>query len=80
MTKREVLEIFYATPHLSLTPDGVSTRLRGYRRRCSVYSYLLRLSRQGLLLRTTIGRRIAYRLTPRGVARLLYFRQREQSK
>jgi hypothetical protein len=77
--KRQVLEIFYATQYL-LTPDGVRARLRGYQRRCSVYSYLLRLSRQGLLLRTQIGSRIAYRITPRGVARLLYLRKGEQSE
>jgi len=79
MTKRQVLEIFFSTPHV-LTPDGVRTRLPGYQRRCSVYSYLLRLSRQGLLLRTRFGNRIAYRLTPRGVARLLYLRQKESSQ
>jgi len=77
MTKREVLEIFYSTPR-TLTPDSVGMRLRRYRRRTSVYSYLLRLSRQGLLLQTHVGRRIAYRLTPRGIDRLLYLRQREK--
>jgi DNA-binding PadR family transcriptional regulator len=77
MTKREVLEIFYSTPRI-LTPDSVRTRLRRYRCRTSVYSYLLRLSRQGLLLQTHIGSRIAYRLTQRGVDRLLYLREREE--
>lgn len=77
MTKREVLEIFYSTPR-ALTPDSVGTRLRRYRCRTSVYSYLLRLSRQGLLLQGRMGRRIAYRLTQRGVDRLLYLREREE--
>jgi DNA-binding PadR family transcriptional regulator len=77
MTKREVLEIFYSAQRM-LTPDSVGRRLRRYRRRTSVYSYLLRLSRQGLLQQTYVGRRIAYRLTPRGIDRLLYLRQREK--
>lgn len=76
MTKSEVLEIFYSA-NRSLTPDSVGRRIRRYRCRCSVYSYLLRLSRQGLVERTRIGNRLAYRLTSRGVDRLLYLRQRE---
>ena len=79
MTKLEVLKIFYSAQR-TLTPDSVGMRLRRYRRRSSVYSYLLRLSRQGLLQQTHMGSRIAYRLTPRGVARLLYLRQKEDSE
>jgi hypothetical protein len=79
MTKLEVLEIFYSAQRV-LTPDRVGIHLRRYRCRSSVYSYLLRLSRQGLLLQTHLGDRIAYRLTPRGVARLLYLRQMEDSE
>jgi len=75
MTKREVLEIFYAN-RFPLTPDSVYMRLRGFRRRCAVYSYLLRLYRQGLLLRTRVGERIAYQISPRGIKRLHYFRQK----
>ena len=77
MTKLEVLEIFYHEDRI-LTPDGVGRRIRRYRRRCSVYSYLLRLSRQGLLERTHIGTRLAYRLTDRGVDRFRYLREKEQ--
>lgn len=77
MTKLEVLEIFHFEDRI-LTPDGVGRRIRRYRRRTSVYSYLLRLSRQGLLERTHIGTRLAYRLTDRGVDRLLYLRRQER--
>jgi DNA-binding PadR family transcriptional regulator len=77
MTKLEVLGIFYNVEH-SLTPDGVGRRIRRYRRRTSVYSYLLRLSRQGLLERTRIGTRLAYSLTPRGFDRFEYLRRRER--
>ena len=79
MTKPEVLEIFYSTDRW-LTPDNVGRRLRQYRRRTSVYSYLLRLSKQGLLERVRVGPRLAYRLTPRGVARLRYFREGRANK
>jgi DNA-binding PadR family transcriptional regulator len=78
MTKREVLEIFYSADHF-LTPDSVGRQIRRYRRRSSVYSYLLRLSRQGLLERSRIGTRLAYRLTPRGVGRLHYLREKERN-
>ena len=74
MTKIEVLEIFYSAERI-LTPDSVGRRIRRFRRRCSVYSYLLRLSQQGLLERTRIGSRLAYRLTPRGVQRYRYLKQ-----
>jgi DNA-binding PadR family transcriptional regulator len=77
MTKLEVLGIFYDADR-SLTPDSVGRRIRRYRRRTSVYSYLLRLSRQGLLERTVIGSRLAYRLTPRGIGRFEYLRRRER--
>jgi Fe2+ or Zn2+ uptake regulation protein len=78
MTKVEVLEIFYDADRV-LTPESVGRRIHRYRRRTSVYSYLLRLSRQGLLERTNIGTRVAYRLTDRGVNRLLYLRRRERT-
>lgn len=78
MTKLEVLEIFYYENRI-LTPDGVGRRIRRYRCRTSVYSYLLRLSRQGLLERTHIGTRLAYRLTSRGVDRIEYLRRRERA-
>jgi len=77
MTKLEVLGIFYDADR-SLTPDSVGARIRRYRRRTSVYSYLLRLSRQGLLERTRVGTRLAYHLTPRGEDRFVYLRRRER--
>jgi DNA-binding PadR family transcriptional regulator len=78
MTKLEVLGIFYDEDR-ALTPDSVGRRIRRYRRRTSVYSYLLRLSRQGLLERTRIGTRLAYRLTSRGIDRFEYLRRRERT-
>ena len=78
MTKLEVLEIFYYANRI-LTPDSIGRRIRRHRRRTSVYSYLLRLSRQGLLERTEIGTRIAYRLTRRGIDRLLYLKGNKQN-
>ena len=77
MTKIEVLEIFYSAERI-LTPDSVGRRIRRFRRRCSVYSYLLRLSQQGLLERTRIGSRLAYRLTPRGIERYRYLKQAQE--
>jgi DNA-binding PadR family transcriptional regulator len=78
MTKLEVLGIFHDEDR-SLTPDSVGRRIGRYRRRTSVYSYLLRLSRQGLLERTLIGTRIAYRLTSRGMDRFEYLRRKERN-
>jgi hypothetical protein len=77
MTKIEVLEIFYSANRI-LTPDSVGRRIRRYRCRSSVYSYLLRLSNQGLLERAGIGSRLAYRLTRRGLDRLFYLKQKEE--
>jgi DNA-binding PadR family transcriptional regulator len=58
-----------------LFPDEVRANLRPSPNRRSFYSYLLRLSRQGLLERRSIGRgSLSYRLTERGRARLEYFR------
>ena len=50
MTKIKVLTIFAATAQF-MTPDDVRKSLREYRYRSSVYSYLSRLHRQGLLER-----------------------------
>lgn len=76
MTKYEVLTIF-ANMSGFLKPDDVCERLRTLPDRRSVYSYLLRLARQGLLERgqTVSGHRLVYRLTYRGKERLSYFRQ-----
>ena len=76
MTKRDVLEIF-AKRRDFLKPDEIAAYLPGWDRR-SVYSYLLRLYRQGLLERKVGARRgsLAYTLTYRGSERLEYFRRK----
>jgi len=72
MTKREVLEVLR---DLGPTrPDDVIRRLRGYHRRSSVYSYLFRLHRQGLLGRTHIYGHVHYQISQRGVKRLNFLR------
>ena len=74
MTKYDVLAAF-AQANEPLTPDQLRIRLRWSLDRRSVYSYLLRLARQGLLEPAERGRgRLTYRLTARGLARLEYFR------
>jgi DNA-binding PadR family transcriptional regulator len=76
VTKREVLAEFSksASP---ISPDELRFRLKLPLDRRSLYSYLLRLSRQGLLERTEARRgALRYRLTPRGQARLQYFVQK----
>ena len=76
MTKYDVLTAFAQTNGL-LSPDELRILLRWRLDRRSVYSYLLRLARQGLLQRVSRGRgRLAYRITERGRARLDYFKTR----
>jgi len=76
MTKVEVLSIFDRSGGF-LTPDQVCRKLQRSPDRRSAYSYLLRLSRQGLLERKQTGRgSLVYRLTERGRARLEYLRAR----
>jgi len=77
MSKREILEMFARTGGF-LTPDRVWLECGRQLDRRSVYSYLLRLKRQGLLQTGPNVRRgcLAYRLTERGYARLKYFRSR----
>ena len=67
MSKREILEIFARTAGF-LTPDRIWLALQKQLDRRSVYSYLLRLKRQGLLETGPTTR------TERGFARLKYFR------
>jgi DNA-binding PadR family transcriptional regulator len=75
MTKAEVLSIFDRVGGF-LTPDQVSSKLQPRPDRRSAYSYLLRLSRQGLLERNHAGRGLlAYRLSDRGRQRLAYLRR-----
>lgn len=77
MTKQEVLEIFVKERHV-MRPDAVCRQLRGFHHRSSVYSYLFRLHKQGLLLRGVVHGRIAYQISRRGIERLQFFRSRPQ--
>ena len=72
MTKREVLEIFFRDVRF-LTPDEICRQLREFHHRSSVYSYLFRLHKQGLLLRRVVGDRVAYKISQRGIERLNFF-------
>jgi DNA-binding PadR family transcriptional regulator len=77
MTKTEVLSIFHSALTF-LRPDQVRAGLDPPPDRRSLYSYLLRLSEQGLLERHQTRRgTLAYRLTERGRARLRYFQGRK---
>lgn len=73
MTKQEVLELFLEHAQF-LTPDTVCRQLREFHHRSSVYSYLFRLHKQGLLLRGRVSGRIAYRISERGIERLEFLR------
>jgi Fe2+ or Zn2+ uptake regulation protein len=77
MTKQEVLEVFVKA-HCFITPDSVCRQLRGFHHRSSVYSYLFRLHKQGLLLRGMVYGRIAYQISQRGVERLHFFRDKHR--
>lgn len=76
MTKCEVLEVFLSFAH-PVQPDDVVRRLRVYHRRRSVYGYLLRLHRQGLLIRLHIYGRVHYQISARGIKRLKFLRGRK---
>jgi DNA-binding transcriptional regulator PaaX len=76
MTKQEVLEIFGGSGHF-IPPDMVLRQLRGFHHRSSIYSYLVRLHKQGLLNRQLIHGRIAYRITERGIERLQFLRNKQ---
>ena len=76
--KSRVLELFAINQRL-LTPDSVRRRLQGNRQRSTVYSYLSRLSRQGLL--ELVQRKpVAYRITQKGIARLKFFQSKTSLK
>jgi hypothetical protein len=77
MTKQEVLEIFVQEGRF-ITPDAVCRQLHGFHYRSSVYSYLFRLHKQGLLLRGTVIGRVAYRISQRGIERLRFFRSQKE--
>ena len=66
MTKQEVLEILFQSGRC-VTPDVVCRQLRGFHHRSSVYSYLFRLHKKGLLQRQTVHGRIAYQISQRGI-------------
>src|SRR5215472_32292 len=79
MTKLSVLVIF-SQANGFLTPDQVGQRLRPSPDRRSLYSYLARLKRQGLLERFANPRRgrLSYRLTNRGLARIAYLKSKNR--
>jgi DNA-binding PadR family transcriptional regulator len=79
VTKQQVLEIF-ARNNGFIAPDQIFEALQRRLDRRSVYSYLLRLKRQGLLETGNNLRRghLTYRMTQRGHARLKYFRSRQR--
>jgi hypothetical protein len=76
MTKLEVLRIF-ARPGRFIKPDDVWRQLGCRLDRRSLYSYLDRLKKQGLLQRGPSPRRgqLAYCLTLRGQGRLVYLQK-----
>jgi DNA-binding PadR family transcriptional regulator len=73
MTKRGVLEIFFREACF-LTPDAICRQLREFHHRSSVYSYLFRLHKQGLLSRGAVGGRVAYKISERGIERLNFLK------
>jgi Fe2+ or Zn2+ uptake regulation protein len=79
MTKQEVLEIIVHN-RSGMTPDAVCRQLRGFHQRCSVYSYLFRLHKQGLLQRQIVHGRIAYQISQRGTERLQFLQSQTQQK
>ena len=76
MTKLEVLRIFARSGRF-MRPDDVWRQLGCRLNRRSLYSYLDRLRKQGLLERIPSPRRgqLAYCLTQRGVDRLAYLQK-----
>jgi DNA-binding PadR family transcriptional regulator len=77
MDKKLVLEIF-AKRSLPLTPDDLRKICLENYARTSVYTYLLRLKQQELVERSDLGRRIAYRITARGMERLQYLKGKSE--
>jgi len=76
MNKQRVLELF-AVDARFVTPDEIRTRLHQNLQRSTVYSYLSRLCRQGLLERAPEHwQLVAYRITPKGSERLKFFLSR----
>jgi len=75
MTKREVLELF-AKRIGWVRPDDVWRSFNKNVARVSVYTFLLRIYRQKLLVRTSIHGRIAYSISGKGRDRLEFFKKR----
>ena|SRR6266478_4422604 len=73
MTKPEVLELFFRDARF-LTPDVICRQLGEFHHRSSVYSYLFRLHKQGLLKRGRVAGRVAYQITERGIERLNFLK------
>lgn len=73
MNKQRVLELF-AVGARFMTPDEIRPCLRPNVQRSTVYGYLSRLCKQGLLERAPeCWQRVAYRITPKGRERLKFF-------
>jgi len=79
MTKRKVLEVLFSNARF-MTPDEVRTRLQSNVQRSTVYSYLARLCRQGLLEPAQGWQRVAYRITQKGIERFEYFKSRSPQR
>jgi DNA-binding PadR family transcriptional regulator len=79
MSKQEVLQVFFENAR-PMTPDAVCRQLRGFHFRSSVYSYLFRLHKQGLLFRTMLYGRVAYQISERGIERLRFFQSEQTPK
>jgi len=76
MAKRRVLELFAANGRF-VTPDEIRMGLQNKLQRSTVYSYLSRLCGQGLIERAQGWKRVAYRITPRGIERLKFFQSKQ---
>lgn len=76
MTKSKVLQ-FFADSTNWIFPDDVWAFFNKRTARVSVHTFLLRIWRQKLLVRTSINKRIAYRISPKGRDRLKFLKERE---
>jgi DNA-binding PadR family transcriptional regulator len=76
MTKIKVLEFFVKCTNWAF-PDDVWGFFDKRIARVSVYTFLLRLWRQKLLVRTSNDRRIAYSISKKGRDRLTFLKNRE---
>jgi DNA-binding PadR family transcriptional regulator len=79
MTKHEVLDMFSQSLQ-PLAPNEICRRFAKFHCRSSVYSYLFRLYKQGLLRRGEIDGRIVYSISARGIERLNFFNSRKDAK